>query len=446
MRIRLRKDNTGEVLAWSGYDFANSAFATSILAVIFNHYYAEAVAGGSTGTPFSILGRTIQVPGATLFHYAVVISMFLVVITAPILGAASDYSNSKKKYLAFFCMLGCIFTGLLFFVRSGDVISGAIFFIIANFAFAGGNVFYNGLLLNISHPDDMGKVSGIGWGLGYLGGGLCLLLNLIMLMKPEVLGFAPDSIKVYHIFPVVGLWWLLFAVPLFIFVKEERIRQIRERISFIKAGFSRVRKTFKEVRKYKQLVRFLGAYILFNDGIETTIITASIFGAEVIGLNATEIIVFFLIVQATAFIGSILFGYLVDAVGNKKALMISIGVWSVIILWARFIGFTGEIVREFYLLGILTGLVLGGSQSAARSLQASFTPKDKGAEFFGFFAVCGKFAAMLGPFMYGTAVLITGSLRSGILVMLVFFIAGGAILYFVDEEEGKEAGNMSLDN
>ena len=442
MRIKLRRDNTGEVIAWSSYDFANSAFATSILAVIFNHYYAETVSGGASGTPFSILGRTIQVPGATLFHYAVVISMFLVVITAPILGAAADYSNSKKKYLAFFCMLGCIFTGLLFFVRSGDVLSGAIFFIVANFAFAGGNVFYNGLLLNVAHPEDMGKVSGIGWGLGYLGGGLCLVLNLIMLMKPEALGFAPGSIKVHHIFPVVGIWWLLFALPLFIFVKEDGIRVVRERVNFIKAGFGRVKGTFKEVRRYKQLVRFLFAYILFNDGIETTIITASIFGAEVVGLGATEIIVFFLVVQATAFIGSILFGYLVNVVGNKNALMISIGVWSFIILWGRFIGFTGEIVREFYLLGILTGLVLGGSQSTARSLQASFTPKDKGAEFFGFFAVCGKFAAMLGPFLYGTAVLITGSLRSGILVMLIFFIAGGAILYYVNEEEGIEASGI----
>ena len=440
--MKIKRDNFSEVLAWSGYDFANSAFATSILAVIFNQYFAGSVAGGAAGTDFTILGRLFNVPGATIFHYAVGISMLLVVVTAPILGAAADYSRNKKGFLGILCVLGCIFTGLLFFVREGDVLTGALFFIIANYAFAGGNVFYNGLLLDIAHPDDFGKISGLGWGLGYLGGGLCLVLNLVMLTKPGWLGLGSFEIKVYHTFPVVALWWAIFAVPLFLMVKEKAATAIRNKVNIVKIGFARVKGTFKDIRKHKQLLRFLVSYIFFNEGIETTIITASIFGAEIIGLKTEEIIIFFLVVQATAIAGSMIFGFLVDKIGNKKSLLISIAVWAVIIIWARTIGVFGSLRVEFYALGVMTGMVMGGSQSAARSLLASFTPAEKGAEFFGFFAVCGKFAAMLGPVVYGTAVLITGNLKSGILVLLVFFILGGLILFTVDEDEGRRSGKL----
>ena len=437
--LKFKRNNPGEVLSWSFYDFGNSAFATSILAVIFNQYFAEVVAFGPEGTLWNIFGAELRIPGASLFHYSFVISMAMVALSAPILGAAADYSRGKKRYLVTLCLIGCLATGFLYFVRAGDYIGGALLFIIANFAFAGGNVFYNGLLLDISHPDDMGKISGIGWGIGYLGGGLCLLLTLIMLKNPALLGLS--EVEVYHTFPVVAIWWLVFTIPLILWVKERRLIEKPVRINFLRVGFRRVKKTFREIKRYRQLVRFLIAYLLFNDGIETTIITASIFGAEVIGLEPAQLIVFFLVVQGTAFIGSMVFGYLVDWWGNKKALMLSIVIWSVVILWARFIGFLGAPVKEFYLLGILTGMVLGGSQSAARSLLGSFTPPDKGAEFFGFFALCGKFAAILGPLIYGTMVVITGNLKSGILVLLALFIAGGAVLYFVDEKEGMEAVN-----
>ena len=435
--LNFQRRNPGEVLSWSMYDFANSAFATSILAVIFNQYFAEKVAYGAEGTWWRILGADIRIPGVSLFHYAVVISMIMVVSTAPILGAIADFSRAKKRFLAFFCLLGCVATSLLYYIRAGDYISGGILFIIANFAFTGGNVFYNGLLLDIAHPDDMGKISGWGWGLGYLGGGLCLALNLLMLQNPGLLGLS--EVEVYHTFPVVAGWWLIFALPLFLWVREAKKMKCRREMNILKIGFARIRATFKEIKRYRQLVRFLIAYFLFNDGIETTIITASIFGAQIIGLQVAELIVFFLVVQGTAFIGSLLFGYLVDWWGNKKALLLSLAIWSIIILWARFIGFMGAPLKEFYILGIMTGLVLGGSQSAARSLLASFTPLDKGAEFFGFFAICGKLAAIFGPLILGTAVVITGNLKSGILVLLPLFIIGGIILCFVDEKEGIQA-------
>lgn len=422
------------------YDFANSAFATSILAVVFNQYYAQVVAFGAEGTVWNMFGSEIRIPGASLFHYAVAVSMLMVVLSAPVLGAMADFCGVKKRMLAGFCVMGCAATAALYFIREGDYLMGGLLFIAANYAFAGGNAFYNALLVDIAHPDDMGKVSGWGWGLGYLGGGLCLVVNLLMLKNPGLFGLAEGDLKVYHTFPVVGLWWLLFALPTFLWVRERRTipKVVPGGENPFIVGLRRTRKTLKELKRYRQLVRFLLAYLLFNEGIETTIITASIFGAAVIGLEAAELIVFFLVVQGSAFIGSLLFGYLVDWLGNKKALLISIGIWSVVILWARFIGLFGAPVKEFYLLGILTGMVLGGSQSAARSLLGLFTPEEKSAEFFGFFAVCGKFAAMLGPAVYGTTVLITGNLKSGILVLLVFFISGGAILATVNEKEGMK--------
>lgn len=424
------------------YDFANSAFATTILAVIFNQYYAEVVAFGNEGTIWKIFGREITVPGASLFQYAVAISMFLVVTTAPILGAVADYRQDKKRFLFVLCMIGCITTASLYFIREGNYIFGAVIFIAANYAFAGGNVFYNALLIDISHPDDMGKISGWGWGLGYVGGGLCLLLNLVMLQKPEFFGF--DNFEVYHTFPVVAVWWFLFSMPLFFIVKEAKRHTKVQKSGIWKIGFKRLRDTLKEIRKFRELLKFLVSYILFNEGIETVIISASIFGAVELGMQPSQLIVFFLVVQGSAFIGSIIFGYLVDLIGNKKSLMISIFVWSVIVLWARFIGFTGDAVKEFYWLGVLAGSVMGGSQSAARSLQGSFTPHGKGAEFFGFFAVCGKFAAMMGPLVYGTAVIVTGNMRTGILVLLGFFVIGGIILATVNENTGiKSAGDES---
>jgi UMF1 family MFS transporter len=426
--FKFKRDNPGEVLSWSFYVFANSAFATTILAVIFNHYYAEVVASGPQGTVWRIFGAQVRIPGASLFQYMVAISMLLAAVTAPILGAMADYMKHKKRYLAIFCLLGALATAFLYFIRAGDYISGGILFIVANYAFASGNIFYNALLLDISHPDDLGKISGWGWGLGYLGGGLCLALNLIMLNRFEV----------NHTFPAVAIWWVAFSLPILFWVKEARGADIAVRKNPVVIGFQRLRKTLNEIKRFRQLARYLVAYLFFNEGIETTIITASIFGAEEIGMEATDLVVFFLIVQGAAFIGSLMFGYLVDMIGNKRALLMAITIWSIVILWARFIGLFASPRMEFYILGILVGSVMGGSQSSARSLLASFTPMDKGGEFFGFFAVFGKFSAIFGPLIFGTAVAITGNLRSGILSLLALFIIGGLILFTVNEKEGME--------
>ena len=273
---------------------------------------------------------------------------------------------------------------------------------------------------------------------------MCLLLNLCMLQYPSLIGLKqPTSIT--WIFPVVGVWWLLFSMPTFLWVRERAPRRKKPPDqSYYQIGKTRLMRTFREIRRFPELWKFLVAYFLFNDGIEMVIIMAAIFGDEVLHMNSAQLIIFFLMVQGVAFFGALGFGQLVDRIGNKLTLIITIVVWSVIVIWAYFIGWMFDPIKEYYLLGIMVGLVMGGSQSAARSMQALFVPVQNAAEFFSFFAISGKFAGVLGPLTFGLAIIITGSLRSGILVLLVFFLAGMGILMTVDESKGREEANVPI--
>jgi UMF1 family MFS transporter len=442
--FRFQYNNPREVLGWSFYDIANSAFATSVMAVIFNKYFAGVVAGGAEGTAFNFLSVEIRIPGASVFNFAVAAAMIIIALTSPLLGAIADYSGLKKRFLLVYCIVGAVFTGLLVTVGPGDVIWGGVIFIIALMGFAGGNVFYNAMLPEIAHRDDLGKVSGIGWALGYVGGGLCLLLNLCMLQYPSVLGLKHPT-PITWIFPVVGAWWLLLSLPMFLWVRERAPRRKKPPDqSYYQVGKARLMKTFREIRRFPELWKFLVAYFLFNDGIEMVIIMAAIFGDEVLHMDSGQLIVFFLMVQGVAFFGALGFGQLVDRIGNKLTLIITIVVWSIIVLWAYCIGWLFDPVKEYYVLGVLVGLVMGGSQSAARSMQALFVPVQNAAEFFSFFAISGKFASVLGPLTFGLAIIITGSLRSGILVLLVFFVAGMGILMTVNENKGREQANVPV--
>ena len=434
--FRFKYKNPREVLGWSFYDVANSAFATSVMAVIFNKYYAGVVAGGAEGTVFSILGWHIRVPGASMFNFTVALAMIVVAITAPLLGAIADFSGVKKRFLFWYCVGGSIFTALLATVGPGDVLWGGFLFMLGLIGFSGGNAFYNALLPEIAAKEDLGKVSGIGWALGYIGGGLCLLVNLCMLQYPKVLGLRePTSIGA--VFPVVGIWWFVFALPTFLWVKERAPRQIKPaNQSYFNIGITRLRKTYKQLHRFRELWKFLLAYFLFNDGIETVIIMAAIFGDQVLHMSSGQLIMFFLLIQGVAFFGALGFGWMVDWIGNKKTLIITLITWTVVVFWAYFIGIFTDPVKEYYFLGVLVGIVMGGSQSAARSLQASFVPIQNSAEFFSFFAISGKFASVMGPLTFGLVTLITGSLRTGILVLVVFFLAGLGILLTVDETKG----------
>ncbi|MDO9351709.1 MAG: MFS transporter [Deltaproteobacteria bacterium] len=424
-----------EIFGWAMYDFANSAFATTILAVIFNHYFATVVAGGEKGV--ELFGFRLH--GASFFTFSVSLSMVISAILAPFLGAVADASGSKKRFLMVFCFTAIVFTGLLYFVQEGNYWRGAIFFIIANIGFAGGNVYYNAFLPEISNDQNIGRISGFGWALGYIGGGVLLAINLMMLKYPGVLGFQEGSFSVQDCFLSVSLWWFVFSLPTF-FLLRERAQKIPLAAgkSYFREGYIRLRHTLGRIRTFRELTKFLVAYLIYNEGIETVIIMASIFGAQVLKMETGEIILFFLMVQGIAFFGSLAFGFLADAIGNKRTVMISLVIWSLIVVWAFRLGIIWEPKTEYWILGVLTGIVLGGSQAASRSLQGIFTPDANSAEFFGFFAVSGKFASVFGPLIYGILIAITGSVQSGILSVLFFFIAGGILLSTVNEKKGME--------
>jgi UMF1 family MFS transporter len=337
-----------------------------------------------------------------------------------------------------FCYTAVLFTGLLYFVHEGDYWKGGIFFIIANIGFAEGNVFYNAFLPQISNQQNIGRISGLGWALGYIGGGALLTLNLLMLKYPEAIGFPKDYFTVQDCFLSVAVWWLIFSIPTFLLLRERVEALSLFEGSYFKEGYRRLVRTLSRIRTFRELTKFLLAFLIYNDGIETVIVMASIFGAEVLGMETGEIILFFLMIQGVAFVGSLIFGFLADAVGNKKTVMISLGIWSLIVLWAYELGIVLDPKTEYWILGVLAGLVMGGSQAASRSLQGLFTPNANSAEFFAFFGVSGKFASVFGPLVYGILIAVTGSVRSGILSILPFFVVGMAILWTVDERKGME--------
>jgi UMF1 family MFS transporter len=424
-----------EIFGWAMYDFANSAFATTILAVIFNQYFATVVAGGEKGVEFF----GFRLHGASFFTFSVALSMAISAVFSPFLGAVADAIGSKKRFLMAFCFDGVLFSGLLYFVHAGDYWMGAIFFIIANIGFAEGNVFYNAFLPEISTEQNIGRISGLGWALGYIGGGALLAINLIMLKYPGWLGFPVGYFSVHDCFLSVAFWWLIFSLPIVIFLKErtKRSNPTLEK-GYFKEGYGRLQHTFRRIKTFRELTKFLVAFLIYNDGIETVIVMASIFGADVLRMETGEIILFFLMIQGIAFFGSLIFGFLADAIGNKRTVMISLGIWSFIVLWAFRLGVLWDPKTEFWILGVLAALVMGGSQAASRSLQGIFTPDVNSAEFFAFFGVSGKFASIFGPLIYGILIAITGSVRSGILSVLIFFIVGMAILWTVNEKKGME--------
>jgi UMF1 family MFS transporter len=428
--------NRKEIYSWALYDFANSAFATTILAVIFNQYFALKIAGGEKG----VVLWGFHLHGASLFTFTVSISLALSAFLAPVLGAIADYSGAKKKMLIFFWSLGVMATGCLYFVGEGTYLRAALFFILANIGFAAGNVFYNSFLPEICPEEHLGWVSGLGWAVGYLGGGLLLLLNLIMLQYPQVLGFPKGYFTVQDCFLSVALWWALFAIPTLTWVKERPPHQDihpGKGTGYFRIGFHRIFQTLKKIRNFRQLLRFFLAYLCYNEGVETVIIMASIFGAEIVGFKEQELISFFLFIQVTAFLGSLLVGRLADAWGNKRAILITLVIWIVITIWAFFLGIFGDLKKEYWFLGFLAGMVLGGTQASSRALQGQLTPISASAEFFGFFGVIGKFSAIFGPLIYGMTLQMTGSLRWGILSLAVLFALGLLLLTRVDLEKGK---------
>ena len=432
-----------EIWGWGLYDFANSPFATSILAVIFNRYFAEQLAGGEEGVVLDILGATVRVPGVTFFTYTLAAGMLVVAVLAPFLGAIADSSGSKKKFLAFFCYMGAGGTAMLYFANEGQYWRGAIFFLIAQVGFAAGNIFYNAFLPEISTPKNIGWISGFGFTLGYLSGAIVLALNLAMLSYPQWLGFT-DPFSPQDTFLSVAIWWAVFAVPTFLWLRERPAAiPLAPGKSHLGIGIERVARTFSNIRRYRELTKFLAAFLIYNDGIQTTVVISAIFIDEVLGMSDGRIIGLFLVIQATAFVGALALGAASDRIGNKRVVVGTLVVWTAVAVWGYFLGATGNAEAEVWVLGIVVGLVLGGSQSASRAIQGTFTPEANSAEFFAFYGIAGRFSSVMGPVVYGSVYALAGP-RPAILFLAVFFVVGLLILMTVDEQEGMRQAETAV--
>lgn len=443
-----RSERRSRLTAFSLYDFADSAFATTIVSVLFNQFYTRQVIGAGVTLPRGfLLGLDfgpISLPGATVWSWLVAVSMAFVALLGPLLGALADRGQARIRGLVAFWIPGIVLTWSLSTIDTGEWLSGGLLFALAYVAFAAASIFYNALLPEVAPREEMGRASGTAWGIGYLGGALLLVINLLMLKKPQWLG--RESFRVQDCFTSAALWWFVFALPLvFVFGRMER-RAARRRaaagppaaaglVDSARAALRQVGRTARELRRQPNLVRFFLAYLLYNDGVQTIVTMASVFGAEELGMSPASLIVLFLLIQTTALFGSIALGVVADRAGHRRAIGICVAAFAALTLWAASVGIFGNALREYWILSAIAGLFLGGIQAASRSWIAEWIPERREAELFGFFSIMTRVAAIFGPLVYGTLVLVTGSLRMGILAVTLFFLAGGILLAKVRPKE-----------
>ena len=416
------------VNSWVMYDWANSAFATTIIAAVLPTYYGIVAA---SNLPPNL--------ASSYWAYSTTIAMLLLVFLAPILGAIADYKRSKLKFLAAFALLGIIFTAMLYFIQEGDWLLASVFYILARIGWSGANVFYDSLLPHIASDKEINQVSTLGYAAGYLGGALLLGLNLGMILSPQTFGIPDAGLGTRLSFMSVACWWALFSIPLFRNVKEPMpiLKPIPGRSSIIIA-FKRLAGTFRDIKNFKQAFIFLVAFWFYNDGIGTIIVMAAMFGTE-IGIAQDHLIGAILAVQIIGIPFTILFGKLAVRLTTKRAIYLGLIIYTLISIGGYFM----QNALHFWILAITVGMIQGGTQALSRSLFGQMTPRKKSAEFFGFFDVSQKFSGLIGPALFGIIGQITGSSRLSIVALVIFFIGGMYILEKVRLDEGISAARLA---
>lgn len=409
-----------KVLAWTLYDWGNSAFATTVMAGFFPVFFKQYWSAGETAVD-------------STFYLGVAnsIASLIIVLLAPILGAIADSGSHRKRFLIFFAFIGVCMTALLPLMAMGEWPLAVLLYVVAALGFSGSISFYDSLIVFVTEPSRYDQVSALGYAMGYLGGGVLFAVNVAMTLKPEIFGLADAGEAVKLSFVMVALWWALFTVPLALWVTEPDGRGIGA-VAAVRGGFRQLAETFREIRALRVVFLFLLGYWCYIDGVDTIVRMAVDYGLS-IGFSSDSLIVALLITQFVGFPAAIGFGYIGKWLGPKAGIYIAIAVYSAIVVWAS--QMTSEV--EFYGLAIAIGLVQGGIQSLSRSLYARIIPADKSAEFFGFYNMLGKFAAVLGPVMVGWAGVLSGSPRTGILTLLILFALGAFFLSRVDLAEGE---------
>ena len=423
MPQQLQKSRFG----WCLYDWANSAFATVILAAVLPVYFVSLVPESGATIPFF---TTHKFSAASLWGYSISLSMIILAIAAPLLGALADRNGWHKRLMISFWLTGCIATALLATTGGDNYWPTILLFVVGNLAFAGANIFYNAYLPFLATADQADRLSARGFSYGYIGGGLLLTLVFFIILKYDFFGFTDRSAATRFGFLLTAVWWFIFALPTFIYLpKTEKQTAIAYQFN-LSTYFNR----FKQLLHYRDLTLFLLAFLCYNDGIQTIISVSAIYAREELQLGQGTIIGCFLMIQFLAMPGALFFARLGEKIGTARAIFISLIIFLLVCLFA----YRMNSAYEFWLLGGVIAIILGGSQALSRSLFSSMVPKQRSAEFFGFFAISSRFAAIFGPLLFALITDISGNSRNAILGLGVFFIIGGILLLLVNVQRGRK--------
>ena len=404
-----------EKFSWSLYDWANSVFATTVLAGFFPLFFKSFWAGDlDDATSTALLGTVSSVAG------------LIIVLIAPILGAMADLSRNKKLFLLIFALLGIISTSTLFFISYGFWEWSLIIFGLSIIGFSGANIFYDSLLIDVSSDEDRNYVSSMGYALGYLGGGILFLINVLMYLYPSYFNLNSQTEGILYSFLSVALWWFVFSMPLFLFVKQKKINDIADFKNPFKQSFIRVLNTFREIKKYKAVLIFLIAYWFYIDAIDTIVRMAVAYGTD-LGFDSSKLIIALIFTQFIGFPATFAYGYLAEKFGLFNMLVVGILIYILICIYSLFI----TSATDFFILAGLVGLVQGGVQSVSRTIFSRLIPQDKATEFFGFYNLIGKSAVVVGPALVGWMAYIFDNPKAGIISLLLLFIPGIIILFYV---------------
>jgi UMF1 family MFS transporter len=390
----------GRVFVWTLFDFANTSFSIIVVTFLYAVYFKKTVAGN-------------EAIGDLYWSISTSIAMAITAFISPVLGAIADYSAGKKRFLLFFTMLCIIGTASLYFIGPGQIFWGIFLFVLANIGFEAGLVFYDAFLPEITAPKNYGRVSGYGFGMGYFGS-----LATLAIVYPFI-----EASMIKESFPVAALFFLIFSLPLFFFLKEKRVKVERTE-SFVTIGFSRVWSTLTHLKYYKNLAIFLVAFFFYIEGVNTIIFFSGNYASTTLGFSEMELLIFFIVVQTTAIAGSVVLGIVADKIGQKRTIVITLFMWLVTVALAYFV----YDKMGFYIVGLLAGAAMGSCQSTSRSLMSKLTPPEKKTEFFGFYSFFGKSSAVIGPLVFGLVSFISGDQRLAIISIAFFFIIGLLIL------------------
>jgi MFS transporter, UMF1 family len=444
---QLPKNNPREIFGWKMYDWANSAFYTTVVSTLYGPYLTELTQRvvGENGVVVSF-GPIGSITAKSFFPTCVSVAVLLQIFLLPVLGAIADYSNLRKVLMAVFCYLAVVANCAMFFVAGTHYSLGGFLFIIAAIAFAASNVLYNSFLPEIATEDQRDRVSSRGFAYGYLGGGVLLALNLILMKNASRLGIDADLAVRLSILSA-GVWWGGFAVVTFVRLKTRAAKKtLPLGKSYLRVGFSELRHSFRELTRLRYTLKYLLAYLFYNDGIQTVISMASVFMAQELfiarGLetNQSFLLGIFLMVQFVAVVGALLFERLAHAIKTKSAIVISLLMWVGVVFYGY--GFL-QTTTQAWAMGVVIALVLGGSQALSRSLFSLMIPRGREASFFSIYELSDRGTSWVGPLMFGAVVAITNSYRQALLSLIVFFVVGTVLLYFTDTNIAvKDAGNL----